>query len=175
MEIGVLRRDGRTDAFFDGAAADRLVIRRCEACASWYPPDASECLDCGGEELGWAEASGHATLVSWAVSHGRPRPDGPVPKRAAPTPATPTPAAPTPAAPTPAAPTPATSTPAAPSPGAVSPTAVLALVELSEGPWLHSRLDAVAPAGLREGLPLRAHFEHPGQGESYLTFRPAQP
>ena len=32
MDIGVLRRDGRTDAFFDGAASDQLVIKRCEPC-----------------------------------------------------------------------------------------------------------------------------------------------
>ena len=128
MDIGVLRRDGRSDPFFDGAAAGRLVIKRCDGCARWYVPDASECAGCGGDELGWAEASGHATLVSWAISPaspGRPQP------------------------------------------------AVLALVELSEGPWLHSRLIGVTRADPREGLPLRAHFEHPEEGESYLVFRPA--
>ncbi|HEY7484781.1 MAG TPA: OB-fold domain-containing protein [Streptosporangiaceae bacterium] len=126
----VLRRDGRTDAFFDGAAADRLMIRRCAACGRWAAPDASDCAGCGAAGLPWAEASGRATLVSWAISHGRPRADG-----------------------------------SAPSP------AVLALVELDEGPWLHSRLSEAPIEGLREGLPLRAHFEHPGEGESYLVFR----
>jgi uncharacterized OB-fold protein len=140
MEIGVVRRDGRGDAFFDAAAAGRLVIKRCRDCAHWYAPEASECPGCGGE-LGWAAASGHATLVSWAISHGRPRQDGTVPGSAVP-------------------------------PPAVPPPAVLALVELSEGPWLHSRLTEVARADLREGLPLRAHFEHPDEGESYLVFRP---
>jgi uncharacterized OB-fold protein len=105
-----------------------LVIKRCAACRSWAAPDASDCTGCGGAELTWATASGDATLVSWAVSHGRP--------------------------------------------GAAAPPAVLALVELTEGPWLHSRLlDDVDPAGLREGLPLCAHFEHPAEGESYLVFR----
>lgn len=137
MEIGVVRRDGRTDAFFDGAAAGRLMIKRCGACASRHAPDASECPGCGGE-LGWAAASGRATLVSWAISHPRPHRNGPPP--------------------------PAEQPPAAP-------PAVLALVELSEGPWLHSRLMGVARADLREGLPLRAHFEHPDEGESYLVFR----
>jgi uncharacterized OB-fold protein len=130
MEIGVVRRDGRGEAFFDGAAAGRLVIKRCGDCASWYAPDATECPGCGGE-LGWAAASGRATLISWAISHARPRQDGPVPT-----------------------------------------TTVLALVELSEGPWLHSRLAEVDRADLREGLPLRAHFEHPDEGESYLVFHP---
>lgn len=144
MEIGVVRRDGRADAFFDGAAAGRLMIKRCGDCASWYAPDASECPGCGGE-LGWAAASGRATLVSWAISHGRPRrdPDG---LGAAP----------------------------AGQEQAGQEQAVLALVELSEGPWLYSRLADVARPGLREGLPLRAHFEHPDEGESYLVFRPGK-
>jgi uncharacterized protein len=132
VEIGVLRRDGRTDAFFDGAAADRLMIKRCPACARWATPDASDCAGCGGAELGWAEASGDAVLISWAVSHGKPAADGSAP-----------------------------------------PPVLLALVELSEGPWLYSRLDSVDRVHLRAGLPLRACFEHPAEGESYLVFRPA--
>ncbi|MCW2943464.1 MAG: hypothetical protein JWR24_181 [Actinoallomurus sp.] len=69
--IGTVRRDGRTDVFFDGAAADRLMIRRCESCGRWFAPDASGCPECGTEELDWAEASGEAVLVSWAVAHSR--------------------------------------------------------------------------------------------------------
>jgi uncharacterized OB-fold protein len=80
VDIGVLRRDGRTDAFFDGAAGDRLMIRRCEPCDRWFAPDATGCPGCGGEDLGWAGATGAATLVSWAVSHGRPRDDGTAPE-----------------------------------------------------------------------------------------------
>ncbi|WP_067794058.1 Zn-ribbon domain-containing OB-fold protein [Actinomadura formosensis] len=67
MDIGILRRDGRTDPFFDGTAAGRLVIRRCEACDRWFAPDASGCPGCGEEDPGWAEASGEATLVTWTV------------------------------------------------------------------------------------------------------------
>jgi uncharacterized OB-fold protein len=131
VEIGIVRRDGRTDAFFDGAAADRLMIKQCPDCGRWATPDASDCTGCGAAELTWAEASGHATLISWAVSHGKPGADGSAP-----------------------------------------PPAVLALVELREGPWLYSRLADVERADLREGLPLRACFEHPAEGESYLVFRP---
>ena len=79
MDIGVLRRDGRTDAFFDGTAADRLIIKRCEACDRWLAPDASGCPGCGDEDLTWAQATGTATLVTWAVSHARPREDGSAP------------------------------------------------------------------------------------------------
>ncbi|TDD88184.1 Zn-ribbon domain-containing OB-fold protein [Actinomadura rubrisoli] len=131
MDIGVLRRDGRTDPFFDGTAADRLVVRRCAACDRWFAPDAVACPGCGEEDLGWAEAGGAATLVTWTITHGRPAGDGTVPS-----------------------------------------PAILALVELAEGPWLHARLDGVERDALREGLPLRASFVHPGEGESYVLFRP---
>jgi uncharacterized OB-fold protein len=67
--IGVIRRDGRTDAFFEGAAADRLVIQRCDQCGRWFAPDATGCADCGVEDLDWAEASGDAVVVSWTVVH----------------------------------------------------------------------------------------------------------
>ena len=123
MEIGILRRDGRTDPFFDGTAADRLMVKRCEPCDRWFAPGDTGCPGCGTEELTWAEASGAATLVSWTVTHCR---DGD--------------------------------------------QAVLALVELAEGPWLYARLD-VDRGGLREGLELRAVFEHPAEGESYVLFR----
>ncbi|WP_329522484.1 Zn-ribbon domain-containing OB-fold protein [Spirillospora sp. NBC_01491] len=79
MDIGVLRRDGRTDPFFDGTAAGRLVVRRCAACDRWLAPDAGGCPGCGDEDPGWAEASGAATLVTWTVTHGRPAGDGTVP------------------------------------------------------------------------------------------------
>jgi uncharacterized protein len=71
MDIGVIRRDGRADAFFDAAAQDRLLLRRCSPCERWYAPDASSCVACGAEGLAWADASGRATLVSWAVAHPR--------------------------------------------------------------------------------------------------------
>ncbi|RAY16418.1 hypothetical protein DPM19_05965 [Actinomadura craniellae] len=132
MDIGTLRRDGRTDPFFDGAADDRLVIRRCADCDRWHAPDATGCPECGGDRLEWAAADGRAELVTWAVLHGRPGPDGTAPE-----------------------------------------PALLALVELAEGPWLQARLDGVAPAGLRAGLPLRAAFGHPEEGELHLLFRPA--
>jgi uncharacterized OB-fold protein len=127
MEIGILRRDGRTDPFFDGTAADRLVIRRCEPCGHWYSPDQSSCRACGEEDLAWAAAEGTATLVTWTVTYSR----------------------------------------------ATGDPSCLALVELTEGPWLHARLDGVAPETLREGLPLRATFVHPAEGEAYVLFEPA--
>jgi uncharacterized OB-fold protein len=119
--VGVIRRDGRTGPFFDGAAEDRLMIRRCEPCGRWYAPDVSGCAECGNDDLVWAPAGGDAVLVSWTTVH---LPDGR--------------------------------------------TAPLALVELDEGPWLHTRLEGVPVP--REELPLRVAFVHPDEGESYPVF-----
>lgn len=69
--MGIVRRDGRTDPFFDGAASGRLLIKRCTRCELWYAPDESTCSGCGDEDLEWAEAAGTGTLVSWTVTHNR--------------------------------------------------------------------------------------------------------
>ena len=53
-----------------------------------------------------------------------------------------------------------------------SPALVFALVELAEGPWLHTRLDA-GPDALHAGAPLAVRFHHPDDGESFPTFVPA--
>jgi uncharacterized OB-fold protein len=115
-----VRRDGRTDPFFDGTAVGTLVIKHCEPCGRWFAPDAATCPGCGAEDLEWAQASGDATLVTWTRTHTR-----------------------------------------------EGETALLALVELAEGPWLHTRLTEVEP---EEGLELEAVYEHPEDGESLLLF-----
>ena len=51
---------------------------------------------------------------------------------------------------------------------------MLALVELDEGPWLHTRLETDDPAALHAGDQVQAHFAHPPTGESYPYFRPAR-
>ncbi|GAA0966806.1 Zn-ribbon domain-containing OB-fold protein [Actinocorallia libanotica] len=66
-----IRRDGRTDAFFDGALRGELVVRRCGECGRWYAPDAAGCAGCGAQRLEWAAAEGTGTLVSWAAGPGR--------------------------------------------------------------------------------------------------------
>jgi acetyl-CoA acetyltransferase/uncharacterized OB-fold protein len=130
---GIIRRDEQSAPFFDAAAADRLLIRRCAECGRWLAPEAGGCYDCGGEDPGWAAASGHGTLVSWAVRHPRASPPG-QPART-----------------------------------------VLALVELDEGPWLHTGLTSTSPAAiaaLRAGQRVAASFVHPPDGESYPVFTP---
>jgi uncharacterized OB-fold protein len=50
---------------------------------------------------------------------------------------------------------------------------VLALVELDEGPWLHTRLELDDADRLRAGLGVTVRFVHPAEGESYPVFRVA--
>lgn len=123
----VLRRDEASAPFFDGAAREELMIRRCPACGRTHAPTAASCPDCGGTDLEWTPATGQATLVTWAVPYDR---------------------------------------------ATASPALVFALVELAEGPWMHTRVDA-DPATLRAGTPLAVRFHHPDDGESFPTFAPA--
>jgi len=123
----VLRRDEASAPFFDGAAREELMIRRCAACGHAHAPATATCPDCGAADPDWVPAAGTATLVTWAVPYEK---------------------------------------------GAAAPALVFGLVELAEGPWMHTRVDA-DPAVLRAGAPLTVRFVHPEDGESYPIFVPA--
>jgi len=126
-DVPVIRRDDASAAFFDGAARDELMIRRCGSCGRAHAPATASCPDCGGDRLDWVPAAGTATLVTWAVPYEK---------------------------------------------ATASPAVVFGLVELAEGPWMHTRVDA-DPAALRAGAPLAVRFHHPDDGESFPTFVPA--
>jgi uncharacterized protein len=146
VQAGIIRRDERSGPFFDAAAAGRLLIRRCAACGRWLVPEAGACYDCGAEDPGWAPASGCGTLVSWAVLHPRASPPGQP-----------------------------GGTGRADAPGQAALLTVLALVELDEGPWLHTGLAVTGSeeiAALRAGQRVTAGFAHPADGESYPVFSP---
>lgn len=51
-----------------------------------------------------------------------------------------------------------------------APAVVLGLVELDEGPWLHSRLRVADPEHLRSGTPMQVGFHHPEDGEPIPVF-----
>jgi uncharacterized OB-fold protein len=57
--------------------------------------------------------------------------------------------------------------------GAPPPRTVVAIVELAEGPWLHSQLVDVDPDAVSVGDPLVVRFEQPDGGEAIPVFRPA--
>lgn len=69
---------GRNDAsafFFDGTARRQFLLLRCPH-GHWNRPQADRCAECGSGDLQPTPASGRARLLSWAVVHPRPRPDG---------------------------------------------------------------------------------------------------
>ncbi len=71
MTVGPVARDDATAAFFDGTAAGKFLLRRCPD-GHYSEPAAAQCTTCAVTELHWAPASGGATLVSWAVTGGKP-------------------------------------------------------------------------------------------------------
>jgi hypothetical protein len=153
LDAWIVRRGEASGPFFDAAAEDRLLIRRCAACGRWLDPEAGACYDCGAEDPGWAPASGRGTLVSWAVLHPRAsRADQPGGTGGLSRPGL---------------------TGEADKTGRDAVPTVLALVELDEGPWLHTGLAVTGPdaiASLRAGQRVAATFVHPADGESYPVF-----
>lgn len=57
---------------------------------------------------------------------------------------------------------------------ATVPVRVLGLVELDEGPWLHTVLRVADPGKLRRGTPLHVEFAHPEDGEPVPVFVPIE-
>ena len=78
MNLGLVARDDATAEFLDAAARGEFLIQRCGACGRHSGPQAQQCHACGATELSWVPASGRATIVTWAIAHGRPAADGSV-------------------------------------------------------------------------------------------------
>jgi uncharacterized protein len=76
MPVGPVARDERTADFFDGTAAGQFLLRKCDACQAFSAPQARQCGQCGSTDLSWQPAAGGASVVSWAVTHTKPAPDG---------------------------------------------------------------------------------------------------
>ena len=76
MSVGPVARDERTAEFLDGTAAGQFLLRKCGTCQSLSAPQARQCGQCGSTELSWQPAAGGASVVSWAVTHTKPGPDG---------------------------------------------------------------------------------------------------
>jgi uncharacterized protein len=154
MDVGIIRADDRSAPFFAAAARDVLLIKRCARCDRWLDPGATGCPGCGAADPRWEPAAGRGRLISWAVlPGGKPESAGLAGMSETPEAA------------------------GAPDVSTVPDPAVLALVELDEGPWLHTRLEGAggtATAGPRAGLRVIAHFVHPAEGESYPVFRPGE-
>ena len=64
--VGTPDTNPETKPFFDGAAAGKLMVRRCTSCKKvhWYPREL--CPFCFGE-CAWEQASGKAKIYSLSV------------------------------------------------------------------------------------------------------------
>jgi uncharacterized OB-fold protein len=61
--------DLETQPFWDGARADKLLIRRCLDCLKTHFYPRPFCPTCWSTNVEWMEASGRATLYTWSVVH----------------------------------------------------------------------------------------------------------
>ena len=69
-----------TEPFWRGTSEGRLMLQRCDSCATyiWYPR--GFCPDCGGRSMSWEQAAGTGTVYSFTVTRrgqGRWRDAGP--------------------------------------------------------------------------------------------------
>jgi uncharacterized OB-fold protein len=77
MPVGPAARGDATAEFFDGTAARKFLLRKCEACNAISAPQARQCGTCGSARLTWQPAAGGASVISWTVTHGKPDAAGP--------------------------------------------------------------------------------------------------
>ncbi|MBT2384444.1 bifunctional MaoC family dehydratase N-terminal/OB-fold nucleic acid binding domain-containing protein [Streptomyces sp. ISL-11] len=68
----VVNRDNA--GFWEGVAAHRLLIQRCDACAALRFPWLPGCGRCGSPEWSTVEASGAGTVFSYVIVHHPPAP-----------------------------------------------------------------------------------------------------
>jgi uncharacterized OB-fold protein len=55
--------------YWDGLAAGRLQVQRCETCARWQWPADWRCPGCGSYDLGWPEVEATGVVYSWIRTH----------------------------------------------------------------------------------------------------------
>jgi uncharacterized OB-fold protein len=55
--------------FWSALREHRLLIQQCQRCGTFRFPPRTMCNRCSATATTWTEVSGHATLVSWIVTH----------------------------------------------------------------------------------------------------------
>ena len=56
-----------TQAFWDGAAQGRLLLKKCLACSQVHYYPRALCPFCGSDRTEWQPASGRGSIYSWSV------------------------------------------------------------------------------------------------------------
>src|SRR2546430_14004004 len=69
-----LERDEASAEFFDAAAAEKILLRRCTGCDSYYAAEFPSCRACGAIDATTAHADGTGTLGTWTVGERAPHP-----------------------------------------------------------------------------------------------------
>ena len=59
--------DSDTQAWWDATRDRRLLVQRCEDCGHYQHYPRALCTSCGGTDLGFVDASGEFTLVSYST------------------------------------------------------------------------------------------------------------
>jgi uncharacterized OB-fold protein len=54
--------------FWDGLAAERLRLQRCQACETWIHYPRARCPHCLSDRLAWHDVSGHGTVLTFTVA-----------------------------------------------------------------------------------------------------------
>ncbi len=65
MDARVSRSDGAEAPYWEGLAADRLTLPRCDGCDRWLWPAGRRCGACGTIGAHWIERPMAATVFSW--------------------------------------------------------------------------------------------------------------
>lgn len=71
--------DALTAPWWEATRRHRLLLQSCAACAAVQHPPRAICVRCGAAELGWARASGRATLDSFTAVARQILPELPAP------------------------------------------------------------------------------------------------
>jgi|SRR5882762_8485587 uncharacterized OB-fold protein len=58
-----------TDHYWKGAREGKLLLQRCKSCAKAYFPPRPFCPTCGSRDVTVVQASGRASLYSYAIQH----------------------------------------------------------------------------------------------------------
>ena len=61
-----------TRPYWDGVRAERLLLQRCRACASFIHYPRAWCPQCWGTDLEWVESRGTGRVVTFTVVHQAP-------------------------------------------------------------------------------------------------------
>ena len=61
-----------TQVWWDATREQRLVVQRCNACASYQHYPRALCISCGAADLAFDDAAGSGTVVSFTIVHRAP-------------------------------------------------------------------------------------------------------